>query len=50
MCDRYSWLEGFDPRADKAHKRGTPYDERFRPKLLRQAIASAFAAARSAHT
>jgi len=49
MCDRYSWLENFDPRADKAHKRGTPYDERFRPKLLRQAIASAFASARSAH-
>ena len=49
MCDRYSWLEDFDPRADKAHKRGTPYDERFRPKLLRQAIASAFASASSVH-
>jgi len=49
MCDRYSWLEDFDPRADKAHKRGTPYDERFRPKLLRQSIASALASARSAH-
>ncbi len=49
MCDRYSWLENFDPRADKARKRGTPYDVRFRPKLLRQAIASAFASALSAH-
>jgi endo-1,4-beta-xylanase len=49
MTDRYSWLENFDPRADKARKRGTPYDEHFRPKLLRQGIASAFAAATSAH-
>ena len=48
MCDRYSWLEGFDPRADKAPKRGTPYDASFRPKPLRQAIASAFAEARAA--
>jgi endo-1,4-beta-xylanase len=49
MCDRYSWLEGFDPRADKARKRGTPYDVDFRPKPLRQAIASAFAEAKSRH-
>ena len=39
------WLEGFDPRADKKPKRGTPYDRQFRPKLLRQAIASALAGA-----
>jgi endo-1,4-beta-xylanase len=45
MCDRYSWLEGFDPRADKAPKRGTPYDPQFRAKPLRQAIAAALAAA-----
>ena len=45
MCDRYSWLEGFDPRADKMRKRGTPYDASFRPKPLRQAIASVFAEA-----
>lgn len=49
MCDRYSWLEGFDPRADKKPKRGTPYDRNFRPKLLRQAIASAFEHARTPH-
>lgn len=49
MCDRYSWLEGFDPRPDKAPKRGTPYDSRFRAKPLRRAIASAFAAAHSRH-
>ena len=47
MCDRYSWLNGFDPREDKAGQRGTPYDRDFRPKLLRQAIADAFAAAPS---
>lgn len=49
MCDRYSWLENFDPRADKAKKRGTPYDAQFRPKLLRQSIASAFARAKTRH-
>ena len=49
MCDRYSWLDGFDPRADKALKRGTPYDVDFRPKPLRSAIASSFATARSRH-
>jgi len=45
MVDRYSWLEGFDPRADKAPKRGTPYDSDFRPKPLRDAIGAAFEAA-----
>jgi endo-1,4-beta-xylanase len=45
MVDRYSWLTGFDPRADKQLKRGTPYDAAFRPKPLREAMASAFAAA-----
>jgi endo-1,4-beta-xylanase len=49
MVDRYSWLEGFDPRADKQPKRGTPYDARFRPKPLRQAIAAALAGARTAY-
>ena len=49
MCDRYSWLDGFDPRADKTLKRGTPYDVNFRPKLLRRAIFDAFAEAKSQH-
>jgi endo-1,4-beta-xylanase len=49
MCDRYSWLNDFDPRADKTLKRGTPYDVNFRPKLLRTAIADAFAHASSRH-
>jgi endo-1,4-beta-xylanase len=45
MVDRYSWLEGFDPRADKLKKRGTPYDANFKAKPMREAIASAFASA-----
>ena len=49
MVDRYSWLNGFDPRRDHTLKRGTPYDANFRPKPLRQAIAAAFADARTRH-
>ena len=49
MTDRYSWLGGFDPRADKMPKRGLPYDSNFRPKPLRSAMAAAFAGARSRH-
>lgn len=49
MTDRYSWLNGFDPRADKALKRGAPYDANFRPKLLRTAMADAFRSASSRH-
>ena len=49
MCDRYSWLNRFDPRADKLLKRGTPYDADFRSKLLRSAMASSFAHATSRH-
>lgn len=45
MVDKYSWLNGFDPRADKSVKRGTPYDAQFRAKPLREAIAAAFASA-----
>ena len=49
MVDRYSWLNGFDPRADKTLKRGTPYDVNFQPKLLHQAMADAFRLASSRH-
>ncbi len=49
MVDRYSWLTGFDPRADKSIKRGTPYDSEFRPKPLREAIATAFRSATTQH-
>jgi len=45
MVDRYSWLTGFDPRADRSIKRGTPYDPSFQPKPLRDAVAAAFAGA-----
>ena len=49
MVDRYSWLTGFDPRADKSIKRGLPYDAEFRPKPLREAMAAAFAGASVRH-
>jgi endo-1,4-beta-xylanase len=49
MVDRYSWLNNFDPRADKTMKRGTPYDVNFRPKVLHQAMADAFRSASSRH-
>jgi len=49
MVDRYSWLNGFDPRADGTRKRGTPYDADFRPKPLRQAIAAALSGAKVRH-
>lgn len=45
MCDKYSWLNGFTPRADKTLQRATPYDEKFRPKALYRAIKGAFDAA-----
>ena len=49
MCDRYSWLNGFDPRSDGTRQRGTPYDVNFRPKPLREAIAAALVSASSKH-
>lgn len=49
MVDKYSWLTGFDPRADKSIKRGTPYDSNFRAKPMRDAIAAAFANARTVY-
>lgn len=42
MVDKYSWLTGFDPRADKQLVRGCPYDAQFQPKPLYDAIARAF--------
>ena len=41
MSDRYSWLRGRSPRSDGIAKRPCPYDEDFRPKPLREAIAAA---------
>jgi endo-1,4-beta-xylanase len=45
MSDRYSWLDGFEPRPDGARRRPCPYDENFRAKPLYAAIAGALAAA-----
>jgi endo-1,4-beta-xylanase len=45
MTDRFSWIEGFEPRPDKAQRRPCPYDREYRAKPLRDAIAAALAAA-----
>ena len=45
LSDKYSWLQSSSPRADGAPKRVAPYDDKCQPKLLRKAIAEAFAAA-----
>ncbi|HVI99385.1 MAG TPA: endo-1,4-beta-xylanase [Sphingomonas sp.] len=45
MGDKYSWLQGFDPRDDGHPRRGCPYDAAFRATPMRAAIAAAFAAA-----
>lgn len=42
MVDKYSWLTGFDPRADGQMTRGCPYDAGFRAKPLYAAIEGAF--------
>ena len=41
MVDRFNWLNGFAPakRADGLEVRGTPYDDAYRAKPLRAAIA-----------
>jgi endo-1,4-beta-xylanase len=46
MCDRYSWIEGFEPRKDGAKRRPCPYDDRFAAKPMRAAIADALGHAR----
>ncbi|MDD1452841.1 hypothetical protein NHF48_021015 [Sphingomonas sp. H160509] len=45
MTDRYSWIEGFEPRKDKARRRPCPYDAAFAAKPMHAAIAAAFTAA-----
>jgi endo-1,4-beta-xylanase len=45
LSDAHSWVEGFEPRADRAPRRPTPYDTALRPKPMRAAIAAALAAA-----
>jgi endo-1,4-beta-xylanase len=45
MCDKYTWLNGFDRRADGKPTRACPYDAEFKPKPLYDAFAKALAAA-----
>jgi endo-1,4-beta-xylanase len=45
MVDKFSWLQGFSPRADRLEVRGTPYGDDYRPKPLRTTLAQAFQAA-----
>ena len=47
MTDRYSWIEGFEPRGDGAKRRPCPYDAQFAAKPMRTAILQAFAATRA---
>jgi endo-1,4-beta-xylanase len=42
LSDRYTWLSGFRPRADRAAVRPLPFDRDYRPKLVHKAIARAF--------
>jgi endo-1,4-beta-xylanase len=41
LVDKYSWLQNFSPRADKAPQRPNPYDETYMRKPLWHAIAAA---------
>jgi endo-1,4-beta-xylanase len=45
IADPYSWLRGLTPRADGAPKRPLPYDDDFKPKPMREAVAAALRAA-----
>ncbi|MFT4251975.1 MAG: endo-1,4-beta-xylanase [Caulobacter sp.] len=45
LVDKYSWLQNQWPRQDKARKRPTLYDDDYRPKALREAVAAALRAA-----
>lgn len=45
IVDKYSWLRGLTPRADGELKRPLPYDDDFKPKPMREAVAAALRAA-----
>ncbi len=45
LVDKYSWLRDRWPRADGLPKRPSLYDDDYRPKPLREAVAAAFRAA-----
>jgi endo-1,4-beta-xylanase len=39
MVDPFNWLQGFAPRDDGLQVRSAPYDENYRPKPMRDALA-----------
>lgn len=45
LVDSYSWLQDFLPRDDGVEKRPTLFDSEYRPKLMREAVASALKSA-----
>ena len=45
ITDKFSWLPTARQRVDGQRQRGTPYDENFQPKPLREAIAAALVSA-----
>lgn len=47
MVDKYSWLQNQWRRQDKLEKRPTLYDDNYKPKPLREAVAAALRAAPS---
>lgn len=49
LTDRYSWIEGFEPRKDGAQRRPCPFDRDFRPKPMKAALIDAFAGAQAHH-
>lgn len=44
MVDKYSWLQSFRPRDDGMEVRSSPYDNQYRAKPMRDAIAGVLAA------
>ncbi len=45
LVDKYSWLQNTSARPDGLPKRPCPYDDNYKPKLLRNAMAEAFRSA-----
>lgn len=45
MVDKYSWLQGFAPRADGLPQRCCPYGDDYRPHPMRSALAEVLAGA-----
>jgi endo-1,4-beta-xylanase len=45
VVDHHSWMQSYAPRADGLPERPLIYDDHYRPKPMRQAIADAFRAA-----